>query len=180
MAENSTFTCWLSFLAPIIGSSIVAFVLLYAQTALRQANAINVIKDLSDRLMKISPTLTYELAQLNDEQIISMKGLNVRDGSCSEVIERDEKEKERFLSIRAEGIKMLNALEVALIAYEYGIGNKEIIKKHIAHVCYAMLKERKLRHWIEQQEKDRRYPCIQKFWGEVLGPKFEKYEKEQI
>lgn len=105
MAENSTFTYWLPFMAPIIGSSIVALVLFCAQTALRQANAINVIKDLSDRLMKISPTLAYELAQLDDKQICSMKDMNVRDGSCSEVTEGN-KEKERLLSIRAEGIKI--------------------------------------------------------------------------
>ena len=80
--------------------------------------------------------------------------------------------------IRAEAVKVLNALEVALVAYyATNVADEDKLRTHIISAFYGILKGGNLCHWIDMEGEEKMFSCIAQFWQEELGRNFEKYEK---
>lgn len=71
---------------------------------------------------------------------------------------------------RAEIVKVLNALEVALVAYyATNVANEKTLRTHIISAVGGILIEGNLCHWIDiDKKREKMYPCIDQFWKENL------------
>ena len=160
----------------LIVSFALVLIVFCAQKALRESKAVDIIKDFSNALASLDPNHTAFFSKMKEEQVKAMKkrAYNKETFMNSKWVTINE---DQFTLIRTEIIKVLNALEVALIAYyATNVANKEILKTHIESAVYEILKGGNLSHWIDIEGKEM-YPCIEKFWQDELGKNFEKYKR---
>lgn len=150
----------------LLVSLALSIIVYRAQKALRETKAVDIIKDFSNALASLDPNYTAFFSKMNEEQMKAMKERAYdRLMFMNQWIEIN---KHQFIMIRAEAVKVLNALEVALVAYyATNVTNENTLRTHIIGAFHGILIRGKLYHWIDK-DGEKTYPCIAQFRKENL------------